>query len=319
MLLWSDNGADPHRPLPAGGLGKIQGLFATILKKGGGADHALEILNMIKSGFGVSITNDSQAKFIKRIEAYDQPYITEVGKFQASYNLYMEILSYQMAAMLQGGTGGRTISDTDVENMKRALGDSLFVAGQFQTHRLDALSGILGTMQRAYEKYAKAVSIGDLKAAKLYEEYIFGTALRGRIEEGGLNLNRETIGMDLNPHTEYMERELYNISINFLSNVFSAADVKHGNPNLPTNAAKIMADDPEAYRRWTRDEEGVAYAESGQPLLDGETWASLHEKKVAAAKTGDISGEAMIDAFIEDYKDQYGEPPYPKTKAGENK
>ena len=49
------------------------------------------------------------------------------------------MLAYQLAVAIQGGTGGRTVSDQDVENMLNAIGDRLFENGRVQFAVLDII------------------------------------------------------------------------------------------------------------------------------------------------------------------------------------
>lgn len=58
-----------------------------------------------------------------------------------------ELLAYQVAAAIQGGTGGRTISDADVANIKRALGIGGLTTGPMQAKRLGALLGFMKKIQ----------------------------------------------------------------------------------------------------------------------------------------------------------------------------
>ena len=100
---------------------------------------------------------------------------------------YMKFqLAYQMASALQGGTGGRTISDQDVENMLRAM---RFTAGDDTEHIIASLSGIAELMRETgviKDYYASGPK--GAYAAKLLERSIaqygsLGTYTYARLEE----------------------------------------------------------------------------------------------------------------------------------------
>jgi len=57
----------------------------------------------------------------------------------ARHRFYKYMLAYQLAVAIQGGTGGRTVSDQDVENMLNAIGDRLFENGRVQLAVLDII------------------------------------------------------------------------------------------------------------------------------------------------------------------------------------
>ena len=94
----------------------------------------------------------------------------------ARREVLMELLAYQLAAAIQGGTGGRTISDQDVVNIKRALGASLFTSGELQLDRLAQLESMMLDMSELTNTYTRSRSIEELKAADLTTQFL----LKGR-------------------------------------------------------------------------------------------------------------------------------------------
>ena len=64
-------------------------------------------------------------------------------KLLASRRLYKYLSAYQMAAAIQGGTGGRTISDQDVENMLAAFNFTTFSTPEAELATIDAASGMM--------------------------------------------------------------------------------------------------------------------------------------------------------------------------------
>ena len=90
----------------------------------------------------------------------------------ARREVLMELLAYQLAAAIQGGTGGRTISDQDVVNIKRALGASLFTSGELQLDRLAQLESMMLDMSELTKTYTRSRSIEELKAADLTTQFL---------------------------------------------------------------------------------------------------------------------------------------------------
>lgn len=64
-------------------------------------------------------------------------------KLLASRRLYKYLSAYQMAAAIQGGTGGRTISDQDVENMLAAFNFTTFSTPEAELATIDAAMGMM--------------------------------------------------------------------------------------------------------------------------------------------------------------------------------
>jgi hypothetical protein len=84
----------------------------------------------------------------------------------------MELLAYQLAAAIQGGTGGRTISDQDVVNIKRALGSTLFTSGKLQKGRLAQLEAMMLDLREVTSTYTRSNTIEELKAADLTTQFL---------------------------------------------------------------------------------------------------------------------------------------------------
>ena len=69
--------------------------------------------------------------FVKQLDAKTRASLsgsdaTQVIRKLAIRQYHKYMLAYQLAAAIQGGTGGRTISDQDVENIMRALNFGFF-------------------------------------------------------------------------------------------------------------------------------------------------------------------------------------------------
>jgi len=84
----------------------------------------------------------------------------------------MELLAYQLAAAIQGGTGGRTISDQDVLNIKRALGATVFTSATLQRGRLNQLEAMMLDLREVTTTYTRSNTIEELKAADLTTKFL---------------------------------------------------------------------------------------------------------------------------------------------------
>jgi len=102
--------------------------FPAFLKKTGqalfGAGGMTQQLKSLMASYGMKFENES--KTMARLEKRFGKDRLLTGNTQldaiAEREVLYELLAYQVAAAIQGGTGGRTISDADVANIKKALG-----------------------------------------------------------------------------------------------------------------------------------------------------------------------------------------------------
>jgi hypothetical protein len=132
----------------------------------------------------------------------------EMTKNFALRNYYRYMVAYSVAAAIQGGTGGRTISDQDVLNVLNAFKmDQLTSKAESEIAIIDAASSMLMDMG----KHARALSEGGVRAfsaRKLTElrmgehggNYTIGS-FESRLEQPG-----KTKGF--NPETAYTKRQL---------------------------------------------------------------------------------------------------------------
>ena len=101
---------------------------------------------------------------------------TEKTKRLAQREYFKYMLAYQMAAAIQGGTGGRTISDQDVQNILRAFNFGIFKSAETEVYSLQAALKMMKTI----EAFAKAKGEGGLNGAAAYraeellKDYGFG-------------------------------------------------------------------------------------------------------------------------------------------------
>jgi len=116
----------------------------------------------------------------------------ETVKNLALRNYYRFMVAYTMASAIQGGTGGRTISDQDVQNILRALKmDSVFGQASTEVEILQAAKEMLVDI----EKHSRAIGQGGVRAyaALKVQELSIGSVgsnirigdIAERLEQGG--------------------------------------------------------------------------------------------------------------------------------------
>jgi hypothetical protein len=172
-------------------------------------------------------------------------HVERVGTFRAQYEVYEEFIAYQLAAALQGGTGGRTISDQDVLNIKKAMGNSLFQDGQFLIHRLEEIGSFLQSVTDKNRLYNDATSIGQLQVANIYKKYTYGVRIAQLYRDGNNTpppVDRDNVGAQGN----YRDGELSAVAVNLLDNLYINADRKANRQGLINGASLILqGKDPE--------------------------------------------------------------------------
>jgi hypothetical protein len=169
-----------------------------------------------------------------------------------------ELLAYQVAAAIQGGTGGRTISDADVANIKRALGIGGLATGEIQAKRLGTL---LGFMEK--------ISILNSGFTKV------GGGMKSVVAAG--HLHEILMGGDINTYTsaqfeqavkrEMQGKDVEELAVDFrvYSNIegnkfnFTAAGLSELNAYLETGEGSKMTEEGKAFYRKTyeRDRENA--------------------------------------------------------------
>lgn len=107
---------------------------------------------------------------------YNNPQAGRLSKVQAKRELLKFVLAYQYASLLQGGTGGRTISDQDVQNMLSALG-----VGKI-TSPTSVLTSSLEVLKqgRFHGEISRAYLSGD--ASQINAAYIFETDIAPKVQ-----------------------------------------------------------------------------------------------------------------------------------------
>ena len=100
--------------------------------------------------------------------------LLEGATFAANHNFLNRMLAYQLAVAIQGGTGGRTVSDQDVDNMMNALGTKLFANGIVQKNVLQTVRAFANDIVKKNQIWRKAgQSVNYGKAAQAMDKYNF--------------------------------------------------------------------------------------------------------------------------------------------------
>ena len=189
-----DNGYfPPISKLLSGPLSFLSG----ISKAPGGADLVSQTMSLFTSvGENLGIRQDSKisdkmTRLAKAAQLETQGLtgdnlgekaILTAAATAARHEYYKYMLAYQLAVAIQGGTGGRTVSDQDVENMLNAIGDRLFANGRVQV-------AVLNTI----EKFAQDIVDKNQywSNSKMGIDYAYAADAMDRFMYGGVSVNTE--------------------------------------------------------------------------------------------------------------------------------
>ena len=114
-------------------------------------------------------------RILKDMTADPSEMVTVEGGMQVSKRLlavrqyYKFILAYQVAAAIQGGTGGRTISDQDVENILSALNFDTFSTPEAEKATLNEVIRMMDRIETVDGAYASE-NVSDVYAAIAFEK-----------------------------------------------------------------------------------------------------------------------------------------------------
>jgi hypothetical protein len=170
--------ADRMLELRSSGLGGV-GLISLVTNLVGGARDIADALTKLATQYNME--PDVAAKFQERAELLKQAgslkdqqidMDTVIGG-QKVFDLLGEQLAFAMAAAVQGGEGGRAISDRDVEAQRAVLGLRGILASNTGVER--NLRYISQEMERAAvinDQYAKSIDEEDFQAVYIYDQSI---------------------------------------------------------------------------------------------------------------------------------------------------
>lgn len=170
--------ADRMLELRSSGLGGV-GLISLVTNLVGGARDIADALTKLATQYNME--PDVAAKFQERAELLKQAgslkdqqidMDTVIGG-QKVFDLLGEQLAFAMAAAVQGGEGGRAISDRDVEAQRAVLGLRGLLASNTGVER--NLRYISQEMERAAvinDQYAKSIDEEDFQAVYIYDQSV---------------------------------------------------------------------------------------------------------------------------------------------------
>lgn len=170
--------ADRMLELRSSGLGGV-GLISLVTNLVGGARDIADALTKLATQYNME--PDVAAKFQERAELLKQAgslrdqtidMDTVIGG-QKVFDLLGEQLAFAMAAAVQGGEGGRAISDRDVEAQRAVLGLRGLLASNTGVER--NLTYISREMERSAvinDQYAKSIDEEDFQAVYIYDQSI---------------------------------------------------------------------------------------------------------------------------------------------------
>jgi len=134
------------------------------------------------SGYVQEKYDEMQDKF-KKADSLDSR-VVESAKTAAAMDFYMTMLAYQLAVAIQGGTGGRTVSDQDVENMYRAFGKRMFVNNRVQLSVLNEVQNFLTDLDSGLKFFTQSANDTNLRgvnAANSFHKMIYGGLDAGQL------------------------------------------------------------------------------------------------------------------------------------------
>jgi hypothetical protein len=108
--------------------------------------------------------------------------VDEAAKTAAALDFYTTMLAYQLAVAIQGGTGGRTVSDQDVDNMYKAFGKRMFTNNTVQLSVLQEVKSFLEDIDYSTRFFTDTLNQPDLRgvnAANGFHKLVYGGVSAG--------------------------------------------------------------------------------------------------------------------------------------------
>jgi len=154
--------------------------YSAFFEEGNIGSQLSSIKDRALKQFGVDVSDSALTIIAESHKAIESAGTNKQAKDGAILEFYTNMLAYQLAVAIQGGTGGRTVSDQDVINMKNAFGKRLFSNGVVQLAVLNEIDGFLSDVvdTNKFLLQARDGSVSDAKAANALH----------KIKAGGLDL-----------------------------------------------------------------------------------------------------------------------------------
>lgn len=211
---------DEFPDLPSGQAGNFFARMFEISKFGETGNFGSVIMGMFKDYEFTGHTKNNS--YMKRMEknldnitemmGREEPLSAQDAKLLANNQkeAYTALLAYQMAAAIQGGTGGRTISDQDVENIKRAMGKTFFDYREGAEGRLAAFRNVVQKIASVNRMLKLGVDNGTVKgykAAQAMADMYLGAPL-GDFRNAGWTNNPRIMDAIFNEDIEYRKSQI---------------------------------------------------------------------------------------------------------------
>ena len=121
-------------------------------------DQAMGLVSKYQESYKVNTAKGVQKKIQEYSSALEDTGLTKAATLGAKHRFYKYMLAYQLAVAIQGGTGGRTVSDQDVDNMLNAIGDRLFANGRVQVNVLNTIRDFAMDINKKNQYWLRASS-----------------------------------------------------------------------------------------------------------------------------------------------------------------
>ena len=143
-----------------------------------GSKGTIDQLGDLLDGFNTKYGTKTEGGLLEKMKGRMRD--NSIGGAVENYSrrqVLQELLAYQMAAAIQGGTGGRTISDQDVKRISAALGNTVFANKDINMARLDELAGVMDNISKVSTYYGTATNVESLKGAHAMAMFSYGIGL----------------------------------------------------------------------------------------------------------------------------------------------
>lgn len=155
------------------GLGGV-GLLATMTRLAGGGRDIAESLMMMANSYNLDPTTAARfAENARELQSFANVDTITIESIQGQklFDLLGEQLAFAMAAAVQGGEGGRAISDRDVESQRAVLGlKGILASNTGVEQNLKYIKEQMGLASAINGQYAKAVDSEDFRAVYIYDQ-----------------------------------------------------------------------------------------------------------------------------------------------------
>ena len=174
-------------------------------------NQAVGLISGYKENYNIDTAEGVQATMNKYATEAEREDLTSAASLSARHRFYKYMLAYQLAVAIQGGTGGRTVSDQDVDNMLNAIGDSLFANGRVQLNVIQTIQDFAKDINRK-NQYWLQVSRPEqagggpdaAHAAEAMDRYMFNLPTNTTVNDSNGTRTR-VAGSRLRSHIDELE------------------------------------------------------------------------------------------------------------------